>query len=80
MQGRLRIETSERAAAELEQLKELERRFCAASDPAAKRPLARDIIRLRMALTDYDLRHQIREVHDQRVQVLPATSGGERFS
>jgi hypothetical protein len=67
MQDSLRIETAEHAVAAVARLKELERRFCAAADPLLRAPLAREIIRVRTALNEYALRHQIREAHDARV-------------
>src|SRR5512133_2065352 len=66
MQARLRIESSERAAAETMPLGDLERRFRGAVDPAVGRGLAREIIRLRAGLTDYAIRHQLRRAHDKQ--------------
>ena len=66
MQPRLRIETPEDAAVTERQLATLEERFRAGGgEPAATRDLAREIVRLRMALTSYALRHQVREAHDR---------------
>lgn len=65
MQGRLQIETPEHAAAVRAQLEDLERSFRAGPDLGTGRDLAREIIRLRMSLTSYALRHQVREAHDR---------------
>lgn len=67
MHARVRIETAAHAAAVREQLAGLEQRFRAGTDPASSQQLAREIIRLRMALTSYLLRIQMREVHDHQV-------------
>jgi hypothetical protein len=67
MHARLRIETAAHAAAVREQLTGLERRFRAGTDPASSQHLAREIIRLRMALTSYMLRVQMREAHDHQI-------------
>jgi hypothetical protein len=64
MQAPLRIETPEQAAVLRDDLAALEERFRAGlGDPAASRELAREIVRLRLALTSYSLRHQVREAH-----------------
>lgn len=66
MPGRRRIETPEHAASAARELAALEERFRASrGDPAASRELARQIVRLRMGLTSYSLRHQVRDAHDQ---------------
>jgi hypothetical protein len=66
MQGRPRIETPEHAAFAQAELVALEERFRAGpGDPAASRDLARQIVRLRLELTSYALRHQVRDAHDQ---------------
>ena len=75
MQGRLQIETPEHAAAVRAQLEDLERAFRAGPEPAVGRALARDIIRLRMSLTSYALRHQVREAHDRAEQGRASTLG-----
>ena len=67
MHARLRIETAAHAAAVGEQLTGLEQRFRAGSVPASSQQLARELIRLRMSLTSYLLRIQMREVHDHQV-------------
>ena len=65
MQGRLRIETPEHAALAQDELVALEERFRAGpGDPATSRDLARRIVRLRLELTSYALRHQVRDAHD----------------
>ena len=75
MQGRLRIETPEAAARAQHELAALEQRFRAgAGDPAASRTLAREIIRLRLSLTSYALRHQVREAHDRQAASGPETA------
>jgi hypothetical protein len=67
MQGRLRIETPEHAAVVHGELVALEKRFrTTLGDRAAGRELAREIIRLRTALTSYSLRHQARNAYDQQ--------------
>jgi hypothetical protein len=67
MHARPRIETAAHAAAVREQLTGLEERFRAGTDPASSQHLAREITRLRMSLTSYLLRIQMREVHDHQV-------------
>jgi hypothetical protein len=66
MQARLRIESSERAAAETMRLGDLERRFRGGVDPVVGRGLAREIIRLRAGLADYAIRQQLRRAHDKQ--------------
>ncbi|HET7426525.1 MAG TPA: hypothetical protein VFJ50_05765 [Gemmatimonadales bacterium] len=67
MRARLRIETAEEAARVIEELERLEQAFRAGLDPAASRELAREIIRLRMSLTSYLLRTEMREAYDEQV-------------
>jgi hypothetical protein len=67
MHARPRIETAAHAAAAREQVAGLEQRFRAGTDPVSSQHLAREIIRLRMALTSYLLRIQMREAHDHQV-------------
>jgi hypothetical protein len=66
MQGRLRIDSSERAAVEAMRLDDLERRFRAAANPAVCRRLAGEILRARTALADYAIRHQLRRAYDEK--------------
>jgi hypothetical protein len=73
MQGRLKIETLEQEGLVQAELVALERRFRAGlADPAAGRDLARQIIRLRTALTSYALRQQACASHDHQVAAAPA--------
>lgn len=67
MQAHLRIETAAEAAAAIEELERLEQAFRAGLDPAPSRELAREIIRLRMSLTRYSLRTEMREAYDEQV-------------
>jgi hypothetical protein len=64
MRGLLRIDTPDDAAEARGELDELEQRFDASLEPEVGRRLARDIIRLRMALTSYAIRKQVRQAHD----------------
>jgi hypothetical protein len=66
MQGRLRIRTPEHAAVVQADLAALEERFRGGpGDAVASRDLAREIVRLRLALTGYSLRHQVRDAHER---------------
>ena len=67
MRGRLQIQTPDEEIAARQVLNTLELRFVARPDSDAGPSLAREIIRLRMALTSYALRHQVREAHDRQV-------------
>jgi|1186.fasta_scaffold73345_2 hypothetical protein len=64
MRGLLRIDTPDDAAQARGALDELEQRFDASLEPEVGRQLARDIVRLRMALTSYAIREQVRQAHD----------------
>ena len=68
MQARLRIETPEHAAVVRDELVALEERFRArlAGRAAASRDVAREIVRLRAALTRYSLTREVPDAHDQR--------------
>jgi hypothetical protein len=60
----VRIASAQQAAEAKAELHALEDRFRAREDPRTKRDLARDIMRLRAALTTYTMRQQMRRVHD----------------
>ena len=59
-----RIASAQQAADAKADLRTLEERFRTREDPRIKRELARNILRLRAALTAYTMRQHMRRVHD----------------
>jgi hypothetical protein len=76
------IDNNDDAVAAAARLQAIEDAFRAASDPAERRPLAREIIRLRAALTEYRLRSPRvpgrgrATARDSRADGRTTTSGG----
>jgi hypothetical protein len=58
-----RIASADQAADARAQLRELESLFRTRTDPAAKQRLARQIVRMRAALTHYRLRAETRRIY-----------------
>lgn len=64
----VRVETADQWTHAQVRLAALEQRFRAGpGDPVATRALAREIVRLRLALTSYSIRHQVRDAHDEQL-------------
>jgi hypothetical protein len=65
MEELVRVASADQAAAARAELRALEELFRRRVDPASKRRLAREIVRLRTALTNYRVRAEMRQVHDE---------------